>query len=906
MTQPEVNLKDLQARFFSTGSEFLNALLQGLNSFGEFGGHVIPGFSLITKYGTALLSKAGREFTNWWKRRGARTFADIDELSQDALLRRLPGYFAADLMDALAHRRPPRLVIMFDTYEALWRSHGLKDGPGALRIDDWVRQLVADAPGVMFVIAGRDKLRWQEIDIDAHWDRVIDERALDGLTRSDADTLLRKWKVAEPAIRERMINGAYSHELGEIDTSDNTTEAYLPFYLELQAKTYGNIKVTGDTPKPENFGGDQPKILARFLEHLDSETDKLLRVASYLYALDPNRLDMLSDKFLGGRANADWSRLYSRSLVSDEKDGQRLLHNLLRKALQEREQRERPALYRDIHDALFTWFEDRGGSSELNTVTQEQERALLSAIRHKSRVDERAAVLWANSQMSRLDQAGRWLTLEEICQLVLPFAQRAFGAEDPSTAAILSWQASAASSNGRYDDAEALFRRALHIEENTPDHQHSTANTLHNLARVYNNTERHAKAEELFKQALAIKEEVLHPEDLSTATTLHELARVYRDTERYTKAEELFERVLAIEQKTLGAEHRSTATTLRSLAGVYRDTRRYAKAEDLLRQVREIEKQALDPDHPATAATLHDLARVYRDTGRYTEAEDLFMQALEIEKKTLGPQHPTTATTLVSLADVYHDTGRYTDAAKLFEQALAVKKSTLGPDHLVTTRTLASLADVYRDMGRYVDAENLFKQVRAIEKKTLDPEHPSIAATLHGLAGVYSDTKRYTESETLFEQALKIDEKNHGLQHSSTAAVLHGLAWVYADTGRHADAERLFKQVREIEESTLSPDHPSTATTLASLACVYRDAGRFTESTALLEQAWQTLSAKLSPHHPKVATLLVQRGMLNILCGEKKQASDDFTKALAIFKAAGVLPGYRWARDGLEKLRQIG
>ena len=231
MTQPEVNLKDLQARFFSTGSEYLDSLLQALNALGEFGGalHLMPGFSLITKYGTKLLGKAGYAYTKWWNRRGIRAFADIDELSQDALLRRLPSYFGADLTDALATEHPPRLVIMLDTYEALWRSRGLKEGPGALRIDEWVRLLVQDAPGIMFVIAGRDKLRWHEIDKRAGWNHVIEGHLLDGLTRPDSEALLLKWEIAEPSIRASMINGACSKQLGEFDNADSKTDAYLPF-----------------------------------------------------------------------------------------------------------------------------------------------------------------------------------------------------------------------------------------------------------------------------------------------------------------------------------------------------------------------------------------------------------------------------------------------------------------------------------------------------------------------------------------------------------------------------------------------------------------------------------------------------------------------------------------------------
>lgn len=224
--------------------------------------------------------------------------------------------------------------------------------------------------------------RWADVDPD--WSDTVETHLLGGLTRLDAVALLGKLQVAEPELQAPMIAGARSRDFGEMDPSDDATEAYLPFYLQLQAETYHDIKVAGKIPELGDFGGDHPLILARFLEHLESEADKLLRLASYPAAVDAAVLDMLAEQFLGGRANADWSRIYSRSVVSEEKDGTRSLHDLLRQALQERERRDRPELYRDIHRNLFTWFAARCDGDDPQAITEQHDRCFLAAVRHFS------------------------------------------------------------------------------------------------------------------------------------------------------------------------------------------------------------------------------------------------------------------------------------------------------------------------------------------------------------------------------------------------------------------------------------------------------------------------------------------------------------------------------------------
>ena len=795
MTQTGTNLKELRAQFFHTGSEVMDGIIQALNTAGELGAtaNILPGFGLLSKYGTKLAGNAGHAFYKWWTRRGIRAFTDIDSLSQDALLRRLPAYLGADLMEALSGKNPPRVVIMFDTYEALWRGHGLKDSTGMLRIDDWVRLLVQDSPGALFIIAGRDKLRWSEVDPD--WSSVVQTHLLGGLTRPDAVTLLSRLQVSEPELQAPIIKGARSREFGEINPADDTTEAYLPFYLVLQAETYHDIKASGEIPEPDKFGGDHPLILARFLEHLDAEADKLLRLASYPVAIDAALLDMLAEQFLGGRAHADWSRIYSRSVVSEEKDGTQSLHDLLRQALQERERRDRPELYRDIHRNLFTWFAARCDEDNPTVMTDEYDRCFIAALRHLSRLDEGEAVRWSNDQMERFDAAARWRALEEACTIVLPIAERAFGGEDEWTTANLLWLARVYSNTGRYAEAERLFLQVRAVDERTFGPEHSSfATTLHNLAGVYRDTGRYAEAERLFLQVRAIEEKTLGPEHPSFATTLHNLAGVYRDTGCYAEAERLFLQVRAIYEKTLGPEHSSFATTLHNLAGVYRDTGRYAEAERLFLQVRAIEEKTLGPEHPSFATTLGNLAGVYSDTGRYAEAERLFLQVRAIEEKTLGPEHPSFATTLGNLARVYSETDRYAEAERLFLQVRAIYEKTLGPEHSSFATTLHNLAGVYRDTGRYAEAERLFLQVRAIEEKTLGPEHPSFATTLVNLARVYSETNRYGEAEQLLSQAMNVYSSKLPQRHFWIARLLIARGRLHTRVNRSKEAHSDFQE----------------------------------------------------------------------------------------------------------------
>ena len=105
------------------------------------------------------------------------------------------------------------------------------------------------------------------------------------------------------------------------------------------------------------------------------------------------------------------------------------------------------------------------------------------------------------------------------------------------------------------------------------------------LASLYQKQGRYADAEPLYKRALAIREKALGPDHPWLATSLNNLAMLYFKQGRYAEAEPLSKRSLAIGEKALGTDHPDVATWLNNLAKLYWSEDRYADALPLAQRV---------------------------------------------------------------------------------------------------------------------------------------------------------------------------------------------------------------------------------------------------------------------------------------------------------------------------------
>ena len=273
------------------------------------------------------------------------------------------------------------------------------------------------------------------------------------------------------------------------------------------------------------------------------------------------------------------------------------------------------------------------------------------------------------------------------------------------------------SERGRYRESAVAYQRCLQIRFDDPM-------VLNNTAVSLGHAGDDGGAEALFRRALAIEEKALGPEHPDVATILSNLAEPLLNEGDYSGAERLFRRAVAINENALGPDHPAMAGVLNNLAKLLHAKGDYAGAESLFRQSLAIAEKALGPNDPHVAICLNNLGELLQDRGDYAGAEPLYRRALEIKEKALGPDHPSLATSLSNLASLLAQRGDFAAAEPLLWRALAIDEKALGPDHPDVARDLNFLSALFYAKGDYAAAEPLVRQALAVDEKALGPDHP--------------------------------------------------------------------------------------------------------------------------------------------------------------------------------------
>jgi tetratricopeptide (TPR) repeat protein len=112
---------------------------------------------------------------------------------------------------------------------------------------------------------------------------------------------------------------------------------------------------------------------------------------------------------------------------------------------------------------------------------------------------------------------------------------------------------------------------------------------LHQLASLYQAQGRYEQAEPLFKQALTIRERALGANHPDTALSVWWSAFLYDQQQEYEKAEPLYKHALSVYKRTLGEMHPDTQELRRQYVSLLRKLGRDEESD-------EIEKQGRVPD----------------------------------------------------------------------------------------------------------------------------------------------------------------------------------------------------------------------------------------------------------------------------------------------------------------------
>ena len=160
-----------------------------------------------------------------------------------------------------------------------------------------------------------------------------------------------------------------------------------------------------------------------------------------------------------------------------------------------------------------------------------------------------------------------------------------------------------------------------------------------------------AEAEELFRQALAIADRTMGPENPELMLLLTDLARLHLRKSSFAAAEPLLHRLLDL-KRSKGEDHPEVATVLANLANVRQALGHHESAEQLWRRVLDIRERTLAPNHFAIATALEHLGDSCAARGKIVEALSGFQRALSIRERTLGPEHPSLRVSREKIADL--------------------------------------------------------------------------------------------------------------------------------------------------------------------------------------------------------------------------------------------------------------
>jgi CHAT domain-containing protein/tetratricopeptide (TPR) repeat protein len=418
---------------------------------------------------------------------------------------------------------------------------------------------------------------------------------------------------------------------------------------------------------------------------------------------------------------------------------------------------------------------------------------------------------------------------------------------------------------GRYREAEEIYRRALALYEGTPANEH-TAASLQNLANVFVEEGRFADAETLYKRALAMREQVLGPNHKQVAQNLLNWGALLVDAEgRSEEAIPLYQRALSILQKVLGTENDDYAMTLNNLAAAYRNTGRPGDSEKLQLQALAIQERVLGPNNRDVALSLYNLGTYYAAQGRFEEAERLQRRSIAALESGSGPDNPYIARSLSSLGDIFEHQGKYAEAKAAFEKALSIRETAFGEGHPLVADSLEDLARVESELGLTASALAHARKATALllaDAAVVAPNQTQAGGSV--LIQNYSNLfRRHAVTLALATEAGLILERDAGREafeavqwssQSSSAAALTQMG-LRSAAGNSALAA-LVRENQDLLAAWSAKDKALTAALSIPAAQGDRSAvGKLRDEIAVIESSLAALAVRLQQQFPDYAAL---------------------------------------------------
>ena len=207
-----------------------------------------------------------------------------------------------------------------------------------------------------------------------------------------------------------------------------------------------------------------------------------------------------------------------------------------------------------------------------------------------------------------------------------------------------------------YRDALSLELLSARLEAERNAGCDQLAFTLDRLAQELEDQGKYDEAEPLYREALAVQRAKIGDRHLDTLTSMGNLGLLHMAKGDIPAAELLLGEALQGSRETLGDRHPQTLGCINNLGMLLKAKGDFKNAESLYCEALKVQRETLGNRHPNTIISISNLGTLLKSKGDLGAAEPLYREALEVSRETLGYRHPNTLAATNNLGSLMQDT----------------------------------------------------------------------------------------------------------------------------------------------------------------------------------------------------------------------------------------------------------
>ncbi|MBP5224040.1 MAG: tetratricopeptide repeat protein [Lachnospiraceae bacterium] len=726
----------------------LSALLDGVA--------LIPGISVVSTVIEHLTKGYHhvKDISDYVKKLLVEKAAKLESMQLADLLDKLPEYFSEDLAKSCKKLDKP-LVLFLDTYEQF--VNYMNDVGVAGEEDRWLRDTIIQyTPNSVWVIAGRDRLRWREIDKNWTDDPDYSDHMLGHLARVDAIRFLQTADIDD----EKLCG-----ELYELTDGD-------PLYLDISVSTWQDLKAAGKTPAIDDFGNEK-QLVSRYLRYMDSAHKDMVELLACFGKWTDEEAKEKIPKIAGSFSRTVYDTIVGSTLVQSDGAGGYYLHRVVREAIlgqiPEKEMKE----VSEKLSVLSGETEKKFSLEYVAALDIEVDR-LIEGLKHGADVSVKSI----RDMVKTLKKQGNE---REILRALLPLFryEESVDFKDTQVYRVLSDFLSA------HVAADSVPQ---HLERSGKVYEAYVRNGVTGMPRetiaesylysLMNN----GRFEEALKLAGAEKErlEAEGRADNYYTEILVLIGSVYSRQRRFSEAAEVLEKAYGLQKKLVEEKKRSAGNVMnvvKNLAFVTRQMKKPERSLELDQELMRMYTESYGEDSLFTLSSKGDIAMDYRELGQHEKAEALMGETLAVYEKKHGSMHTFTLAAVSRLGNILFSEKKYAEARDVYKSLYEKRLEKYGKLHPDTCTSLCNYADAVHWAGDKAEGKRLHEEALECMHKVYGENAPELRPVLFGLKGVYAEGEEEKGIEVCRE-GLEIMRRYPYLQENRPNDLVHFAKWL--------------------------------------------------------------------------------------------------------------------------------